>query len=53
MEIWIVTGIFIAVIVILLMGGNWMEAKWNRSHPPDDGDDGTSEVKFDEHDGAS
>ncbi len=51
MELFIVCGVIIAVCVILLMGGNYMEAKWNRNHPPDD--DGTSEVKFDEHDGTS
>lgn len=50
MELWIVGGVIFAVIVILLMGGNWMEARWARMHPPDDG---TREVKFDEHEGSS
>lgn len=50
MEIWIISGVIIAVIVILLLGGNWMEARWARMHPPDDG---TREVKFDEHEGSS
>lgn len=48
MELWIVGGVIFAVCVILLMGGNWMEARWRRNHPPDD--DGTSEVKFDDED---
>ena len=45
MELFIVCGVIIAVCVILLMGGNYMEARWNRMHPPDDG---TREEHFDD-----
>ena len=45
MELFIVCGVIIAVCVILLMGGNYMEKRWRRKHPPDDG---TSEVRFDD-----
>ena len=48
MELWIVGGVIFAVCAVLLMGGNWMEARWNRMHPPDDWD-GMREDKDDEH----
>lgn len=47
MELFIVGGAIFAVCAILLIGGNYMEKRWRRNHPPDDG---TSEVKFDDED---
>ena len=37
-ELWIVTGIICAIVVVLMYVGDRVEARYHRMHPPDDYD---------------